>query len=453
MNTQLEKALFNLYQDEINIDNFNSYTTLLKTLILYKKFANIESYFYENKFDIISANEGTELPSNIKNSIVIGGKPYMEDENIDQLISGFINRNIEEESDRYKIYLNHEDRVVHITKMDCSYGYSVFNSSIEKVFCAMITKIVPWYFSTLPAEVMQEFAPLFVDNDNFYLFNDKFEMFIEESGLKNEIQMKQMANLAVSITKRKKRNIEDNIRRRYERIDSFMRDIAEENRRLNEERATLSAIEIQGESYESPVNELLDFIKDTTEKINIEEVYDESVKFKISTVLEHYDEETYKSHILENPGTSYLFGGNLPGVNHDSFKDYMIDDIKEFYEKVMIEKTLKVHVGLYVTLNIVSGQLDSHSTGAPNTMPHPHLGANFNCWGNASGSIMSYTTTNRYLEAMHQILYCAKQFTISDSAAGKYMLSGMINNQCIECPDGEFRNFDEAMAYLGFSKM
>lgn len=441
MNQQLEKALFDMYEDEINIDSFNAYKTLLKTLILYKNLAQIESYFYKNKLNIFVVEDGGSAHEDAENTIIIGGKPYMPEEKNDKLISAFINRNIQEEQDKYGIYLDSENRVIHITKMDHSYGYSVFNSTIEKVFCAILTKIMPWYFENMPSEITQEYAPLFVDNANFHLFNEKFEQHIEESGIKDEIYMQQMAKLAVKITEKKKRAVQDEVRNDQSRIDDLFRQIHTINERLKGNRATLLAIEIQGEDYESPVNELVEFIRSTSENIVIEEVLDESIKFKFVTPLEYYDD--YESCVSKNSGGSYLFGRRF-----EDFEDYSKEQIKAFYKKIVEEKALKVHVAGYITMNIVNGEVRGSSCDAiTNAMPHHHL-AEYSCFGNARETVSQYTLSNRYAEAVNQILYSAKQSTMGDTAAGEHFMSNIVRRECIECPDGKFRKFKDTMEYL-----
>ena len=80
-------------------------------------------------------------------------------------------------------------------------------------------------------------------------------------------------------------------------------------------------------------------------------------------------------------------------------------------------------------------------------MPHPHLNGNLSCFGTAGSIIAEYVISNRFVEALNQILYASKQYTIPDGA-GPNFVSGISNYDCIECPDGNYRNANDTLAYM-----
>jgi len=444
-----EREIFELYSDEINQDSFSNNTDLLKLLIMYKHLVPVESYIYNgNKLELIIQKEDAEAHA-CENSIIIGGKPVMDDAYVDELTSAFINQQIAEDSKKYKIYINPEFRILQIYR-EGEYGFSVMNRSIERILCAVINKLMPWWFENIDAELRNEIALMVIDKENPEKFDEKFQSVMEAQGVTDRIVENKLKSLARNVIERKNAQTRDRLLSCESDLENCFRRIHELNEKIMGYKATIAGWEIQQQSMEDPIMEIFDFVKTTPEDIKIKDVRDNSIVFQCKTVLEYFEhEEDYKSIISENDGRSYIFGHpEYQSKTRKVLETYTKEEIKEFYKRVAETHEYKIWTNVEVTLDIVSGYLDSHKTDIPNTMPQPHLGARFSCFGTSSTMIQQYVNDNRFTEALNQLAFAVKEFSVSDVAVGKILVEGLVKNKCIELPDGKFVNLEGALKVI-----
>jgi len=456
LNPDIEKSIFELYDNEIDVNSFSSYSTMLKMFLLYKHLLSIESYVYEEeKLKIITLEDNSSHDlTNAKNAIIIGGSPYME-ECYNELISMFVSQGIQDDQPKYKIYINPDMRVIHVTRNN-STGYSVFNSYTEKIFCAIATKLFPWYFSAGTEKISKEIAPMFINNELLPKFQLEFEAMVTELGLSDKVLMNKMLKMADRITEKKVVEAERRVKEIEERIRERFESIYNYNMELKQQQNALRSMRMDRDAMHSPVMEIVEFIESSREKISIANVNDETITFEITAMLDQFtEEEDYYSIIRDNNGTSYMFG-KLEHCNGDVPKEFIrevygsftTEEIKEFYRRIAETNEFKLWTSMKIDLNIVSGRVHAEKVASKNSMPHPHLGAHYSCFGNSETRIAQYSIANRFVEALNQILYAAKQITLSDDAAGVYLLKGVCENKCIELPNGEFEDIAGAIEYI-----
>lgn len=435
MDPNLERSIFELYKDEIYIHNHDQFNTMLKAFIFYKHRIPVDSYIFEGEpFRFIYPTNEEDVPTveNIKNCILIGGKPIFEQNYVNEMISAFINSSMNDDSEKYKIYIMEEKRVVHIVRGE-EYGYRVFNNSIEKVLCAILQKLMPWYFGNITSELQSEISPLFINKDNPNKFNEKFEELINELGIIEKIQLDKLAKMADKLVERKTRIIEDNVQQMRNEVNGLFARIFDLNKNIKEKSATLFAIKYQGEELKTPVEEIMEFIKYTNENIKIRDVQDESIVFDIVTTLDQFTtEEDYEGIIKNNNGNSFAF----TNINEEC-RGYDVEIIKEFYHRLMVEKEFAVQTSCTIYLNVLDGRVDAEGLEAPNSIQQPHL-ERHNCFGTARETIAQFTMDNRFVEALNQIMYSVKQLSLNDGAVAPLFTERMSNAECIKLKDGTF---------------
>lgn len=442
INPNLEKSIFELYKDEIYIHNHDQFNTMLKAFIFYKHRIPVESYVFEGepfKFIYLTNEEETPVIEDIKNCIIVGGKPIFEQEYVDEMISAFINSSINNDSEKYKIYIVGEKRVVHIVYGE-EYGYKVFTNSIERILCAILQKLMPWYFGNISSELQSEISPLFINKDDPNKFNEKFEELINELSIIEKIQLEKLAKMADRIVERKTRIIEDSVNRLRSEVDNLFSRIFELNKNIKEKNSTLFAIKYQGEELKTPVEEVIEFIKYTNENIKIRDVQDDTIIFDIITTLDQFTtEEDYEVIIKNNNGGSFAF----TDINSEC-REYSTEVIKEFYHRLMVEKEFAVQTACSIHLNILDGSVNAEGLVAPNTIQQPHL-ERYSCFGTARETITQFTIDNRFVEALNQIMYSVKQLSLNDGAVAPLFTERMSNTDCIKLKDGTFTTMKDML--------
>lgn len=442
MDLNLERSIFEMYKDEIYISNHDQFNTMLKAFIFYKHRIPIESYVFEGepfRFIYPTCDEDVPTVEYIKNCILVGSKPIFGEEYVDKMISAFINSSMSDDSEKYKIYIVEEKRVVHIVRND-EYGYRVFNNSIEKVLCAILQKLMPWYFGDISSELQSEISPLFINKDNPNKFNEKFEELIDELGIIEKIQLDKLAKMADKLVERKTKVIEDSVQRMRNEVNDLFARIFDLNKNIKEKTTTLFAIKYQGEELKTPVEEIMEFIKYTNENIKIRDVQDDCIVFDIVTTLDQFTtEEDYEVIIKNNNGGSFAF----TNINEEC-REYDTEIIKEFYHRLMVEKEFAVQTACTIYLNVLDGRVNAEGLETPNSIQQPHL-ERHNCFGTARETIAQFTIDNRFVEALNQIMYSVKQLSLNDGAVAPLFTERMSNAECIKLEDGTFTTMENIL--------
>lgn len=439
----MEKTLRDeIYQlpnyNDIDVIRFQEYSAglMLDLLIVYKHKLGIESY----KFDGCPLSfwngrySSAERPE--KNAIIIDGEPIGE-EYYDELISAFVNSSIENiEENIYAIYLDPEKRVVQITSRETQ-DFSLYDYGTEQMFMGLLTKLLPWVFADLSEEQMayvREVVQKIVSDDGREYVRNLFECVVDEAGVVQALNMEKLSKIGGQIIASRTRHIKESLQRyeseygmHYDEMNRLLQNIRETKLRL-------FAIENSADEVESPITEMINFLRDSYYDYAIDDVRGETIYLTYKMPLTIYStEEIYDSYIKENSGTSYFF---------DPFYDFDTDLVKEAYKHIMEDQDCTVWVSGKISLNLESfGFHAENNVCREHTGIHPHLNGNLSCFGDASGTISEYLHGYRMYEALNAIAYSSQQFTMSDSYAGENFLKAIENYECIECPDGQFRTF------------
>lgn len=439
----IKNSVFELFKDEFDVNSFSKYELMLKTFIVYKYKVPVESYLFEDsKFRVIECTENDEPlnASELKNCFVIGGKQIYEPKYVDEIITGFINMNIGDDKTQYSVYVNEENRVVHLYRGDQT-GYVLFNLYTERVICAIITRLFPWYFKDIPKDVQKTIAPMFIDDTKIALFDSIFEDVINDEGILKRIMHNKMVHMGERIIDRKTNGLKNNVDSNKARISDLINEIFTLNKSTKNLQQQIMMIELGVEELKNPINEIIDFIESTKEDIKITDIEEDSIIFEMRTVLDQYNKEDFNTHL--NSSRSYWYEDIR--LKDD---DFTHDEIKDLYYNILTPGTgYRVWCSTKIELNIIDAHIKAKNIEQINSMPHPHLNGNLSCFGTAGSIIAEYVISNRFVEALNQILYASKQYTIPDGA-GPNFVSGISNYDCIECPDGNYRNANDTLAYM-----
>lgn len=450
MTSDFKEKIFELYENEIQFRSFENNTILVEVLILYKELGKIDSYLFNGApLSFVALNNDTELIDTPTNCIIFGGESRFCEDLIDEKATGFLNVKMQnqEEGNKFKVYLDYENRVVQITDSEASNGEILLSYISAFYVCAIITRLLPWYFSDIPVNDIKEYVLLFASKDacDRGVFEEKFEEFVERSGMRNEIFKTQLKKISDVASNRMKETATQKISETQSIIESKFIEIHRLNETLRECRAVLDSMTSESNEYSQPIEELMEFINNTpADSVRIIDIADNAeIKFEFNTKLEYYDE--YESSIKNGTINSIMLGSG--GSNYLS--RYPINLLKQFYEELIEKNTISIHTTTTMKLDVLSGRVYAYdSQNKDHAIQHPHL-SYFNCFGYDLPTLISELTLgNRYAEAMNQLLYCAKQVTLADGAAMDNLIRDMKRTECIECPDGAFRNFNETMTYL-----
>lgn len=443
--TEYLKKIYECYDAEIDTRSFQdaSMHTLLKTLILYKELSkNMPPY--NSKFGSLRI---LNLP---KDGTIDGGSNVIAIFNTDsqvtsldwfnkdgwyqELLSTFVNRqlDIKDDEEQCEIYIDTDSQAVYIGLPN-----SINLGGIQLLLCGLISKLMPWAFSSVDRDVVVKITKV-LDNHGNNGFDELFESAVKDSGITQNIMEKELRELGDRLKRTELDDARERVRSYQEQVNDYFRTMCEYNERLREAKNRLAAITM-GDDRDSGVKEVIEFLQGTTQDITIDHIDNCTIGLVIRTTFQTFDEwETYT-----NMESCYLYDPD------DAFGMYWNARSKRAYTKLFSDSNYKIHTAVGVNLNLRTGEVYTFTpTYTANESEHPHLNADYSCFGTAGPAIAEYIRDFRYTEALNQIAYAARQFTISDGAAGNRLLGGMCDKHCIELPNGEFVNMDGLLSYL-----
>ena len=446
--TEYLKKIYEYYDEEIDTQSFQdtNMQTLLKTLILYKELSkDVPSYKYKSgahtPLKLWYLSKGAErdrmanaivafpLDSNIVQSQWFDKNGWYE-----KLLSTFVNRQLDlksDEEEQCKIYIDAESCSVYIELPN-----SMSLDGIHMLLCGLISKLMPWFFSSVDRDVVVQITKALDDHgDNG--FNELFERTIKDTGIPQRIMEKGLQELGEKLKRTEVDDARDRVRGYQDQVDSYFRTMCEYNDKLREAKKHLAAITMD-DDRDSGIKEVVEFLQGTTQDIIIDQINGYTINLIIRTTFQAFDEwETYT-----NMASCYLYESSDYGLNYS-------ERSKRAYTKLFSDNNFKIHTAVGISLNLRTGEVWAFTPQYDeNESEHPHLNAEYSCFGTAGNAIAEYIKDFRYTEALNQIAYAARQFTVSDGAAGNKLLRGMRNNACIELPNGEFTNMHGLLKYL-----
>lgn len=447
------KKIYECYDKEIDTQSFQAANmhTLLKTLILYKELSEdmpsynscvsnaSETYTPLTLLNLLKDSTRDRMINSIvtfpANADIMNSQWFNKDSWYQELLSTFVNRQLDLKDDgegQCKIYIDTESQSVYIElPSPMSLG------GIQLLLCGLISKLMPWFFSSVDRDVVVKITKV-LDNHGNNDFNELFEGAIKDSGIIQQIMERELQELGERLKRTELDAARENVRHYQIQVDDYFRMMCENNNKLREAKNRLAAITM-GDDRDSGVEEVIEFLQGTTQDITIDHIDNCTISLVIRTTFQTFDEwETYT-----NMESCYLYDPD------DSFGMDWSARSKRAYTKLFSDKDYKIHTAVGVNLNLRSGEV---RTFAPlytaNESQHPHLNSEYSCFGTAGPAIAEYIRDFRYTEALSQIAYAARQFTVSDGAAGNKLLEGMCDKSCIELPNGEFVNMDGLLSYL-----
>ncbi len=436
--------VYQLFVDEFETISFLNNLegeNFLKLLLIYKLKLDLNFRFNDTPIKLIDAAD-YGVADDACNAIVIGGAPIKMDA-LDELTSAFINNSIgaDEDEQMYQIYSIPERAIVQITKMDATASYSsVIGYGTRQMLLSLITKLLPWYFDGLSEEQMQivrDTAVAIISEDGIQKMNEIFEETIRDSGIIERIEQEKLDKMGERILKNRSQNIRDELdykQRSYEDYCAAFMKLATEIREL---KIQLNAIENSQCEFENPITELRQFIQESPFDYKLDHVSNDKVYLAYRVPLTSYSTEDEYESMIKNASSSSMFLDRFVG-------GYDIDVVKEAYKRIIEDKDCIVWTCGIINIDMYNYTVDvATNIKREHSMNHPHLNSSISCFGTASTTIIGYLKQARVFEAMNAIAYATQQFTLYDSYAANIFIDGIESKQCIECPDGEYRNFHE----------
>ena len=452
--TEYLRKIYKCYDAEIDTRSFQDANmhTLLKTLILYKELSKNMPQYNSCVEDVPSEYAPLKLLSLAKeltineflsNSIVFfpAGNAITEAEWFDkdgwyqELISVFVNRQFgikDDEEGQCRLYINAEAQSVYI-ELPSSMGIN----GMQLLMCGLISKLMPWFFSAVDKDTVVEITKV-LDNHGNNGFDELFEQTVKDAGIVQKIMEKDLQRLGERLKATELEDAEDRVRAYQQKVNGYFADMCAYNDKLREAKNRLKAIRMD-DDRDGGVKEVIEFLQGTTQDITIDHIDECTIGLVIRTTFQTFDEwETYvnmEECYLYREGDGY---GIVPGKKSE-----------RAYTKLFSDSNFKIHTAVGINLNLRSGEVYAFTpTYNANESEHPHLNSEYSCFGTAGNTIAEYIKDFRYVEALNQLAYAARQFTVSDGAAGNKLLRGMRDKACIELPNGEFVNMNGLLKYL-----
>ena len=437
----------NEYLSEVENMPKDTFTSIV--LFIYKHELNIDAYKYADGrglcFKILTGS-GEDISDS--NQVILTNKDDYIPENLsesDLIISKFINKQInnDSESDIFKVYIDEDNwRTVIYEKSE----YISFNNSVfEKIFIALLPKLMPWYFGDASNDLKRKISNIILSDNPYNGLMEYYEEIVTENNIANKVMIKSLEKMGEMITDRRLTVLKQSLSDKEHRYKEYYQLLGRLNMEIIELRSQLNNTGLIAKEYQSPIDEIVQTLKTTREDINLISVYsnDVSASFEINTVLNQIDEDDFNSVVGNNH--SYLMS-NYCGRCSDSDKE-------KIFRELFFNEDYKIHVSARVRIWFNDNSLDAFMIPEDELrahhIRHPHIGADsFTCFGNAAHTITQYILDFRYTEAITQIIYVAKQFTVTDEAAGGVLLREIESKDCIELPDGEYVDFDGFIKYL-----
>lgn len=453
--TEYLKKIYECYDKEINTQSFQDVNmqTLLKTLILYKELSKNTL-----PYDSAVGDEDSTLsplcihsmPKEVRaiekrtNSIItfyvesqISELEWFDEDGwYQELLSTFVNRQLnikEDEEEQCKIYIDTDCQAVYIGLPN-----SISLSGMQLLLCGLISKLMPWFFSSVEREVVVEITKV-LDNHGNDDFNKLFESTVRDAGIVQKIMESDLQKLGERLKKSELETAEQRVKSYQDQVNEYFAALCENNGKLREAKNRLAAIKM-GDDRDSGVKEIVDFLQSTPQDITISDIDDCTVKVLIRSTLQVFDEwEMYA-----NMEYCYLYEqeDDGRGVEYN-------DKNKRAYTELFSNPDFKIHTATGISFDLRNGRVNGFIPDyTKNESRHPHINSSFSCFGTAGPAIAEYIQDFRYTEALNQIMYVARQFTVSDGAAGNNLLIDLHEKECIELPNGEFVNWQGFVEYL-----
>lgn len=441
MNPDVKNNVYELFADEIQKSEYMY--SIIDLMLIYKHELQIDSYKMDDSpFEIFLANEEDCGPNEVKlvkNRMIIGGRP-IGDQYKHELLTAFINSSLETHDINFDIYVCEENRITQITSDPARSWSDLSGYYMEKIYMAVLTKLLPWFFKDIDADGMEfvrQTAQAVIGDDGHEYIKEEFERVMNKHNIITKINRNQLESLGKRLSEKKVGRIKCDIADKesdYNRLYHNLMDINASIIRLKRE---LFAIESAREEIENPVKEIIQFLDETSFDFRVDSVTDSIISIKYRMPITVYDtDEEYQALVAENTGESYFF--------HNIKEKYSIDQIKAAYKRIMHDKDCIVWCSGKIVIDMEDNYVRADNTDLlPNSGMHPHLNGSLSCFGTAERLVRDMLIAYRLYEFMNQMAYCTQQFTMSDIYAGAYYVQSIRDYECIECPDGKYRRFDQ----------
>lgn len=442
--TNYLKKVYNCYDAEIHTATFyeSNMTTLLKTLILYReKDPAIESYEMDGQpLRYIRCHSG--VVARQKNAIVTitNDSPTKTSDWFDkawysELISTFMNNQLgvkEEDENKYGVYIDTEQHTLYLELPSES-----SEATAQLLVCGLISKLLPWFFKDVSMDNIKEITTTLGNHENEN-FNMLFEKTLKEAGITQKIMEKDLRAMGDTLKRSEIQAAEQRVRDYQRRVDDFFNNMCRANNELRVAKNQLAAVKM-ADDRDGGVAEIIEFLQSTPQNITIDHIEGSVIGLLINTTFQTFDEWS----IYTNMDSCYLYKEDEEGIEYN-------DKNVRAYTELFSNPEFKIHTSVGINLDLMTGKVETfYPSYGEHEAEHPHLNTDYNCFGSAATPIAEYIKDFRYTEALNQIVYAARQFTVSDGAAGNKLLRSMRDRKCIELPTGEFVNMAGLLRYLG----
>lgn len=421
------------FENEIDFDSLNSLfdNNNLKVFLLLRIINNKIMKKEEDKFCLIIGNNKKN------NALIISDKLLLKENQLKADLTYFL----QEKSLNAKVYLDDKNCITNIILKEDYLQLGVLKDYI----IALLPRLLPWYFDNTPTDMLKKMSGIIVKNYTF--FDERYNEQLKKSGIWDEVMYEKIKSAYRFKQDQERAFIINEIQRIEAELNILLQNIASKTKTIKKLKCDLTAFDFNDED----ITNLIEGLKFSKDNIEIVDVNDNGkITFNITAKMSNFDYDEYENYIKnDNSKSEWLNSSYLP-------IEFLRrpESLKTLYKHIFETRKLSVYFIVGFTLDIQNGKVNGFKHhNILNGIPHPHLMNNGHlCLGGNANLIAQFIMNGELQETINQLLYSAKQISMSDLMAVDNFIKGIFNYdgnyKGIKLPNGNFVNAIEAIEYI-----
>ena len=417
------------FEEEINFESLNQLfgKSSLKFFILLRMVNKKNMKIGEDKFSLIIGDKKEN------NSLIISSKPLLKENLSKTDLTYFLN----EKGYNAKIYIDFKNHITNIV-------YQGDLSILKDYILALLPRLLPWHFGITPKEILEHCSDLLKAKYD-YIY-DQYNLQLKKSGLWDDMMYAKIQIIYDFIKEKEKNDIKDKINLTEDMIDEYLQLIARYTKELKEFKNRLSVFNLSSREDKNEIKSFIEHLKTLKDNIKIININNTKIVLRINAKMTNFEFDEYELYIKNGDHRSQWLSSHYIPYNISINEQ----QLKMLYKHIFETKKLSVNFLVDFILDIADGTvIGNPSPSEGNGIPHPHLMGNGRlCLGGNSVLISQYIMRGDLQGTINQLLYSAKQISLSDLMAVENFIKSIFTDNGIELPTGEFVNGMKAIEYI-----
>ncbi len=348
-------------------------------------------------------------------------------------------------------YIDHAGQVA-VYQNPTKYGAIVIGPTSKKIqilhmAASAITRLLPWFFKTLPLTVEEKdmLRSLYEQDDKKFIqladrAYDSFDFYGKE--------------LAETLKGFCTSGITDKIHQSQNRIDSWQRDINQyleairtRQKGIEEERIKVMVLRNKNSKKEEE-NELVEFLK-ANSALTILKREGGCLYVGVNCYLNDFDEDMFNTYVKDND--------DMAGYVYD-LSPYSVEDTKRLFLAIWEERrfNLRVYCEWKINSDGLASPVGDCNMGRradlkEDRIPQPHIDS-FTCVGNYATTFSNLASERNYIGVLNTIIASSSCITWDDSTVVESLMDNLFSNyndrRCLEDNEGNLYTVREVMELL-----